>query len=114
VVIRYAQLQGYMGMGQSTRRKIDRHRLHFDRGTRRTLGFGIANPVPQLVRAVSSMGILAAAMASRGGGRNNRGRAPPSGGRGGGRWEGGPNGGRSNYERGGGGGERYGGLGGRR
>jgi hypothetical protein len=99
VVSRYAQLQGRMGLGQSTRLKPVCHRLHFDRGTRRTLGFGFANTVPQLIaRAVSSMGILAAAMASRGGGGNNHGRAPPSGGCSGGRWEGGPNGGRTQYE----------------
>ncbi|XP_071677163.1 uncharacterized protein [Lolium perenne] len=61
----------------------------------RTLGFGVANSVSQpSVREASSSGILAAAMASRDGSGNYRGRAPPAGGRGGGRWDGGPNGGR--------------------
>jgi hypothetical protein len=104
-VRRFAQLQGRMGLGQSTGRTVSRHRLHFDRGTIRRLGSGVARPVSLFARAGSSTGILAAAMNR--GGAGHRGRAPPSGGRGGGRWEGGPSGGRSNFEQGG---ERYGGL----
>jgi hypothetical protein len=43
-----------MGLGQSTRPKPVGHRLHFDRGSRHTLGFGFGNPVSQSIGYFSS------------------------------------------------------------
>lgn len=51
--------------------------------------------------SASTAGILAAAMANRGGAGNNRGRGPPLGGRGGRRWDDGPNPSRPHFEQGG-------------
>ncbi|XP_051185830.2 uncharacterized protein [Lolium perenne] len=96
---RFTHLQGHLGLGRTISSNPDGRLLRFDSGRRHRLGFGSAKSIPH--PTVASSGILAAAMANRGGAGNNRGRGLPSGGRGGGRWDGGPNPSRPHFEQGG-------------